>query len=164
MSTTECNKLHELLHDFDTAMLVTRSEQGELRSRPMALADIDGDGVLWFITQRMSGKVEEIADDSRVNVAMQSKTRFVSISGRATVVESREKIAELWNEAWKIWFPEGQDDPTLILLRVAGDSGEYWDNSGTSGVKYLIEAGKAYLTGTKPDVADDPKIHGRVRL
>jgi hypothetical protein len=44
------------------------------------------------------------------------------------------------------------------------DAGEYWDNSGTSGVKYLIEAGKAYLSGEKPDVATDSKIHGKVKL
>ncbi|MBA3480646.1 MAG: hypothetical protein H0T51_02420 [Pirellulales bacterium] len=44
------------------------------------------------------------------------------------------------------------------------DSGEYWDNSGLSGVKYFIEAGKAYLSGTKPDVAGDPRIHGKVNL
>ena len=35
--------------------------------------------------------------------------------------------------------------------------GEYWDNSGTSGVKYVIEAGKALLTGTRPEIDRDPK-------
>jgi hypothetical protein len=50
------------------------------------------------------------------------------------------------------------------LLRVHGDAGEYWDNTGTGGIKYLIEAGRAYLSGTKPDVAGDPKVHGKVAL
>jgi hypothetical protein len=31
-----------------------------------------------------------------------------------------------------------------------------------SGIKYAIEAGKAYLSGTKPDVAGDPKVHEKV--
>jgi hypothetical protein len=43
-------------------------------------------------------------------------------------------------------------------------AGEYWDNSGTSGVKYLVEAGKALRTGTRPDVDRDPKVHGKVEL
>jgi general stress protein 26 len=108
--------------------------------------------------------MEEIAADNHVNVVMQSQLKFVSISGHAAPVEDRAKVAELWNEAWKTWFPKGKDDPSLVLLRVDGDAGEYWDNSGSSGIKYLIEAGKAYLSGTRPDVEGDPKIHGKVRL
>lgn len=164
MATTAEEKLHDLLHDFDAAMLVTRAEDGHLRSRPMALADVDPDGTLWFMTQRHSGKVGEIVSDSHVNVALQSKLKFVSISGRATPVDDRGRIESLWNESWKTWFPGGKTDPSLVLLRVDPVSGEYWDNSGARGINYLIKAGKAYLSGTRPEVDDDLKIHGRVKM
>ncbi len=164
MATERDDKLRELLEDFDTAMLVTRSASGELRSRPMAVADVEADGILWFLTQRDSGKMEEIARDSHVNVVMQSSMKFVSISGTLTPVDDPAKVAELWNEAWKVWFPGGKDDPALVLLKVQGDKGEYWDNSGMSGIRYLIKAGKAYLSGTRPDMEGDPKIHGKVEL
>jgi general stress protein 26 len=164
MATATTDKLHDLLQDFDSAMLVTRTEDGQLRSRPMMLADVDADGTLWFMTGRDSGKMDEIKLDEHVNVALQTKRKFVSISGQARIINDRSKVTELWNDAWKVWFPGGKEDPTLRLLRVAGEMGEYWDNSGTSGVKYLIEAGKAYLRGTTPDVEGDPKIHGKVDL
>lgn len=164
MTIATDDKLRELLSDFDSAMLVTRTINGELRSRPMAVADVQPGGCLWFITERHSGKLEEIARDNHVNVAMQSRMKFVSVSGTAVVVEDRRKVEELWNEAWKIWFPGGKDDPSLILLKVQGENGEYWDNSGVSGIKYLIEAGKAYLSGTKPEVAGDPAVHGKVTM
>jgi general stress protein 26 len=164
MATDPNKKLRELLKDFDMAMLVTIANDGQLRSRPMAVADTDDNGTLWFMTQSDSPKIDEIAHDSHVNVAMQSSTKYLSISGTATPVKDRAKIAELWNEAWKTWFPEGKDDPKLMLVKVQGDKGEYWDNSGSSGIKYLIEAGKAYLSGTRPDVESDPKIHGKVEL
>ena len=165
MATDRDDKLQELLKDFDSAMLVTRTVAGELRSRPMAVADVELGGVLWFVTERHSGKIEEIARDSHVNVAMQGKMKFVSISGTAAAVDDPRKVAELWNETWKVWFPGGKTDPTLILLKVQGDAGEYWDNSGTSGIKYLIEAGKAYLSGEKPrEVEGDPKVHGKVAM
>jgi len=164
MTIATDDKLRELLSDFDSAMLVTRTINGELRSRPMAVADVQSGGCLWFITERHSGKLEEIARDNQVNVSMQSRMKFVSVSGTAVVVEDRRKVEELWNEAWKVWFPGGKDDPSLILLKVQGENGEYWDNSGASGIKYLIEAGKAYLSGTKPDVASDPTVHGKVAL
>src|SRR5262245_53601861 len=164
MATTEDKKLQELLGDFSHAMLVTRTTDGELRSRPMAVADIEPDGLMWFITERHSGKIGELAADNHVNVALQSRNKFISISGRATPLDDRRKVAALWNEAWRVWFPGGKDDPGLILLRVQGEKGEYWDNSGVSGIKYLIEAGRAYLSGEKPDVESDPKVHGKVKI
>jgi general stress protein 26 len=164
MATQIGEKLRELLEDFDSAMLVTRTAAGELRSRPMAVADVEPSGLLWFVTERHSGKLEEIARDSHVNVSMQSRMKFVSISGTAVAVDDPRKVAEVWNEAWKVWFPGGKDDPCLTLLKVHAEQGEYWDNSGMSGIKYLIEAGKAYLSGTKPDVAGDPKVHGKVAM
>lgn len=164
MATQPEAKLKELLADFSTAMLVTRAQSGELRSRPMVIADVEDDGTVWLMTQRHSPKMDEVAEDHDVNLALQSDLQFVSISGTASAVVDRQKIHEIWNESWKTWFPGGPDDPELALLRIQGLRGEYWDNSGLSGIKYLIEAGKAYLSGTKPDVANDPKIHGKVDL
>ncbi len=164
MTTSPDRKLHDLLEEFGIAMLVTRTPEGQLRGRPMALAEIEPDGTLWFITGKHSAKVDELAADSRVAVTMQSGTKFVSVSGKASPVADRARIARLWKVEYKVWFPGGQDDPEIVLLRVNGAAGEYWDNSGTSGLKYLIEAGKALLSGTRPDVDGDPKVHGKVDL
>ena len=149
MATHRDDKLRELLKDFDSAMLVMRPP-ANFGCGPDGRGMSNSGGVLWFVTERHSGKIEEIARDSHVNVAMQGKMKFVSISGTAAAVDDPRKVAELWNETWKVWFPGGKTDPTLILIKVQGDAGEYWDNSGTSGIEYLIEAGKAYLSGEKP--------------
>jgi len=162
MATTPENKLRELLEDFSVAMLVTRAQDGNLRGRPMALAEVEPDGTLWFATDRESGKMDELAKDSHVVVTMQSSTKFVSLSGRARPVDDHERVARLWKAEWKVWFPGGKDDPRILLLRIDGDSGEYWDNGGTGGVKYLIEAGKALVTGSRPNVGGDPKMHAKV--
>jgi general stress protein 26 len=164
MTTTSDDKLQELLKDFSIAMLVTRTTEGRLRSRPMAVADVQPDGTLWLLTDRNSGKLDEIAADQHVNVSAQSSSKFLSFSGIASGVDDRKKVAELWKESWRVWFPGGKDDPSLILVKIRGEMGEYWDNSGTSGIKYLIEAGKAYLCGTRPHLENDPKIHGKVAL
>jgi general stress protein 26 len=164
MMTSPDNKLRELLEEFGVAMLVTRTPEGQLRGRPMALAEVQTDGTLWFATDRNAAKVEELARDSHVAVTMQSGTKFVSLSGTASTVEDRQKVARLWKAEWKVWFPGGRDDPNIVLLRLDGQKGEYWDNSGTSGLKYIIEAGKALLTGSRPDVGEDPKVHAKVNL
>ena len=164
MTTTPDHKLRELLQDFRIAMLVTRGPQGQLRSRPMVLAQVEPDGTLWLLTDRYSGKLDEISQDSHVNVSAQSSSKFVSISGKASAVEDRRKVAELWQEPFKVWFTGGKEDPSLVLLKITGDAGEYWDNSGIGGIKYLIEAGRAYLSGTRPHLQNDPTIHGKVTL
>lgn len=163
-TTAPHSKLCDLIKDFHTVMLVTRTEGGELRSRPMALAEVESDGTVWLLTDRHSNKLDEISRDAHVNVTAQSSSKFVSISGAANQVEDREKIAELWNEAWKVWFPGGPNDPNLVLISINSTTGEYWDNSGLSGIQYLLKAGKAYLTGSRPEVGDDPKIHAKVKL
>jgi general stress protein 26 len=164
MATSVDTKLRELLNEFGVAMFVTRTPDGDLRGRPMALADAEPDGTLWFATDRHSGKVDELAADGHVAVTLQSATKFISLSGTAAAVDDRAKLAQLWKVEWKVWFPGGKDDPDVVLLRVEGSKGEYWDNSGTSGLKYLIAAGKALVTGTRPDVGEDPTVHAKVSL
>lgn len=156
--------LCHLLQEFNTAMLVTCSANGSLRGRPMAIADVEPDGNVWLLTDRTSGKMDEIADDNHVNITMQSKSKFVSFSGRIFASDDPQKLNELWKESWKIWFPGGKDDPNLVLLRIEGDSGEYWDDSGLQGIRYLFEAGKSYLTGTRPQIEGDTKLHSRVEI
>lgn len=155
-------KLIDLLHDFDTAMLVTRSDDGSLAARPMAIAQVEDDGHVWFVTDRNSGKIADLRLDSDVAVVMQSRNKFVSLSGIAHAVDNSVKLDELWNEAWKVWFPEGKDSNSLVLLRIEPGRGEYWDNAGLTGVKYLLKSGKAYLQGERPQT--DPSTNASVSL
>ncbi len=155
-------KLIDLVKDFDTAMLITHSEGDELEARPMAVARVENDGHIWFVTDRHSGKVCELKADANVVLTMQSSGKFVSLSGKAATVDDRKKLDELWSEAWKVWFPEGKTSDSIVLLRVAPTHAQYWDNSGLMGVKYLIKAGKAYLQGERPE--SDPKTNASVSL
>ncbi|MFG0291382.1 MAG: pyridoxamine 5'-phosphate oxidase family protein [Rhodopirellula sp. JB044] len=155
-------KLLELLNDFDNAMLVTRSSEGSLEARPMAVAQIEDDGDIWFVTDRNSGKVADLMLDDEVAVTMQSSNKFAVVSGTAQAVDDRAKLDELWSEAWKVWFPEGKASQSILLLRVDADHGEYWDNSDTNGLRYLIKAGKAYMRGERPET--DEAINASVSM
>lgn len=154
---------YERLEEFDTAMLVTHATDGELRARPMSMADVGENGELWFVTELDSAKVDEIIADSRVNISLQDDDKYLSISGRAIIVRDRAKIEELWNETWKVWFPDGQDDPNLALLKIDATEGEYWDMEGMNKLKYLFEAGKALATGTQLEM-DNDDMHNKVDL
>lgn len=155
-------QLHEVLTSFEQGMLVTRTAEGALRARPMAVAEIDEDDAVWFTTSEGPGKIDEIAGDSHVCVTFQDGQRFLSLSGDAEVVHDRAKLSRVWNEAWRPWFPGGEDDPSLVLLRITPRDGEYWDRSGVQGLKYLFEAVRARVEHRQ--MRTDERQHGRVRL
>lgn len=162
MATDTNERLSDLINDFSTAMLVTDSGNGVMRGRPMRMANIEMDGDLWFVTDGDSAKIEEIEKHPQVAVIFQGGSKFVSLSGKATVTREQSKINELWSEAWKVWFPEGKEDPNLMLLHVEAEQGEYWDNSGLRGLTYAFKAGQAYLQGERPEVGAD--INAKVDL
>lgn len=146
--------LIEMMRSFDTAMLVSRSEAEMLRARPMAVAELVENGEIWFLTDKHSGKIDEIQRDPRTAVIFQNRSQFVSLSGRSRIVENRAKVHELWSESWKVWFPAGKDDPTIMLVHFIPDEAEFWDNAGIRGLRYLFKAGVAYLQGQTPEVDD----------
>lgn len=157
-------RLNTLLSTFETAMLVTRTEGGGMRARPLSIAEAQDDGAMYFSTAIDSPKVEELEADPHVDVVMQDGRRFVSLSGVARVVRDRDLIDRLWRPAWKVWFPQGKDDPSLCLLRVDPTEAAYWDMTGTTGIRYAFEMAKAYVKGGRPPSDDDERHTARVKL
>jgi general stress protein 26 len=158
----ELNRLHQLLNRFDTAMLITHGPGNELHGRPMAVAQIEANCDLWFITAADTPKIQEIQTNSRVLVTFQEKdSRFVTLSGRAEIVHDAQKIGELWREVFRVWFPGGQSDPNLMLIRVFTEKGEYWDNGGLNRVTFMMDALRAYASKQALSM-DNGGRHGRV--
>jgi general stress protein 26 len=80
----------------------------------------------------------------------------VSVSGKAEIVTDQAKVKELWSEGLRTWFPKGQDDPEIGLIRVHPQGGEYWDSPSHTIVQ-LYGYVKAQLTGTQPTELNDQK-------
>ena len=127
----ERDKVWSLIKDAHSAVLVTVGPGGVLQSRPMGCLQKAFDGVLWFLTFRHSVKIDEITSNERVLVsyADPKKYEYVSVTGRARALDDRAKIKELWNEALRVWFPDGPDNPELILIAVEVDEAAYWTNA-----------------------------------
>lgn len=152
-------KLRELIKGIKIAMLTTVEADGTLRSRPMGTQQTEFDGDLWFFTGKNSGKVAEIQHDQHVNVsyAAPDDNRYVSVSGRAELIDDKTKEKELWNPFIKAWFPKGLDDPDLLLLKVRVEAAEYWDAPSSTMVN-LVGFAKAVLTGNRPDIGENEKL------
>jgi general stress protein 26 len=141
-------KVRDLIKDIGTAMLTSVDPDGRLVSRPMATQDVDFDGEVWFIAERHSENVRNLQRDPRVNVAYASNDAWVSLSGSAEVVDDEGRLAELWNTFTDAWLEGGPENPENILIKVSGESAEYWDTPGGK-VTQVANLVKAKVTGKR---------------
>lgn len=149
-------KLHSLIDVMHTAMLST-AQGARMRSRPMAVIKNEGH-VLWFFTGKDSDKAHEIEGHSQINVAFAdvSQNKYVSISGRAQIVDDRAKAKELWTVFAKGWF-DGPDDPDLRMIRFEMESAEYWD-APSSKTLYLFNLLRSAVTGSEVGMGENEKV------
>jgi general stress protein 26 len=158
--TGDLDKLRDMIKDIDFCMLTTMDEQGDPHSRPMSSnGDIDANGDLWFFTNASSHKVNEVERSPKVNVSFADpdNQRYVSVTGLAQLVRDRAKIDELWRPEFKMWFPEGKDDPEIALLRVGLEKGEYWD-SPSSTIGFALSFVSSLVTGKQPEFGENRKV------
>jgi len=140
-------KMLSIIRSTDTVLLMTRSVEGAIAGRPMALADVDDDGTIYLTTSIGSVKANEIAADPRVNLSVQTSKGIVSIEAEARLSQDRAMIDQLWKESWRIWYPEGRHAPSIAIIVISPTEGTYWDTSLAHGLSFLWRAVKAKLTG-----------------
>ena len=153
-------KIGELIKDVRICMMTTAAGNGSFDSRPMATQEVkDFDGSVWFLTRGESGKVREIEQDDHVTLLYSDpgNHNYVSLKGRASVSKDKAKVHELWNTMYKAWFPQGEDDPSITVLRIDVHEAQYWEASSSKlvfGIKYLAAA----ITGGSVDVGETGKV------
>ncbi len=126
----EVAKIAKLVKDFRFAMLTTIEGSGSLVAHPLTIQEAEFDGDLWFLIQKDSTTVRNLASDARAGVSLSSNDSWVSLSGTAGVVDAPQKLRELWNPAAEAWFPDGPEDPNVGVLKFTASGGEYWDTPG----------------------------------
>ena len=119
-----------------------------MASRPMGVPSGEKDkfdGTMWFLTRGSSDKVDEVASDRHVTLtfAEPKDSKYVTLKGKGSVSADRAKIKELWSPMYKAWFPGGEDDPDIAVMRVDVRTADYWEASSSKIVvmaKYAIAA------------------------
>src|SRR5690554_3755819 len=149
-------ELWEKVQDVRVAMLTTRNASGELQSRPMYTQETDFTGGIWFFTAKDSDKANNIRHSDQMNLAYAAPddSLYVSVTGTARLVDDRAKIRDLWNPVNKAFFPDGVDDPNLVLLEVDPSSAEMWD-SPSSKVRQLFSMVRTAVTGKHEDTGEN---------
>jgi len=120
--------VRHLLDGMSIGMLTTQTLDGETRSRPMLVHDVDDSGWLWFLTDRSSRKACELIHNPHASIAFQSPRgdRYVSVQGTAIVVRDDWQLKRIWNPTYRSWFPKGKRDPEIVLVALRIARAEYW--------------------------------------
>ncbi len=150
------------IKDIRTAMLTTVDADGTFTGRPMTTVQKQFDGTLWFFTSKTSPPAQDVLSKPSVGVQYvdHGKDLYVSLSGEASLDHDRNRIDGFWSPMVKAYFPDGKDDPDLVLLRIDVHKAEYWDVNESKPVQ-LFKMAKAIATGTRPT---DLGEHGTVKV
>lgn len=130
--SADMNRIAELVEGIEVAMLTTHAEDGSMVSRPLQVLELDRDGEFVFFTAIDSLKVAQLDEHADVNLAFVDprRHRYVSVRGSVRFDRDRATIDELWSLPQKVFFPEGKEDPHLVVLRVRVRDAAYWEPAG----------------------------------
>ncbi|MCF2442864.1 pyridoxamine 5'-phosphate oxidase family protein [Dyadobacter sp. CY345] len=153
-------KLKSLVEDIRFCMYTTY-ENGKIESRPMTTLDVDSEGNAWFFTSRQTeiGRETDNGESVTLIYSHPGDNTYLSVSGTASIVHDEAKKEELWSPLSKAWFPEGKNDPNLVVLKVTTDEAAYWDSPSSKMVVFFSMV-KAAVTGHQTDPGD----HGKLNL
>ncbi|MCR4525146.1 pyridoxamine 5'-phosphate oxidase family protein [Kocuria rhizophila] len=150
-SNENIQKVRDIIKGTRIAMLTHVDENGRLVSKPMATQEVDFDGTVRFIAERASDQGMDIQKNPNVNVAYSGNGAWVSLSGKARIVNDTDKLRELWSSFTGSWLEGGPENPNNVLIEIDADTAEYWDTPGGSKVTQVANLIKAKVTGNTVD-------------
>jgi len=157
-------KVEDLVAFVDKAkfcMMTTKTNEGLLASRCMALAAKEGNGVDFiFHANSESGKTDDLEANPEINLGfLNNSGEWASISGSASIESDREKVRKYYSQALKAWLGDlgdgkhdgGPEDPRIILIKVNSKTIQYAVSRSTQ-IGSTIEVVKGMVTGQAPQV------------
>ncbi|KAK4109628.1 putative bli-3 protein [Canariomyces notabilis] len=139
------------------AMMTTRdAASGNLVSRCMALAAQETGGIdLLFYTNAESGKAEDLASDSHINIGfLNNSGEWASVSGVANVVTDRSLVKQHYSPHLKAWLGDlgdgthdgSENDPRIGIIRVKMTTAHY-SISSKNIIGRMAEIAQGAVTG-----------------
>ena len=147
----QMDTIQAMVKDIKYTMMTTRNDENHLHSCPMNTTETSiGAKEIWFIGHSPCETVSSIEKNPEVNLAYVSEDgkKYLSITGKAELVEDQEKLDELWSPIYNAFYEQGKEDPNVQLIKVVPHGAEYW-LSGSSVVNMFKMTTAAVMDGKK---------------
>lgn len=142
--------------------MVTIVVDGDIKTRPMS-GHIDRDNHrILFITHRHTGAIAEAlrAPSISISIIEESRNFYAAVACRASEVDDRELLRQIWTPMASAWFPAGPDDPDATLLALTPVSAELWEGPASS-MLVAFKLATAKILGRTPDLGVNATIDMR---
>lgn len=110
----------------DSPFLFLQLDRDPDSAVPMtAQLDVDADGAIWFFTSRdhtFAG-----GGPATATFAGKGHDIFARFRGILSEETRRERLNEEWSRFVEAYFPDGKDDPNLLMLRMDLGEAEIWN-------------------------------------
>lgn len=157
MAEDEVSRVWSLIEDISIAMVVTRATGQTMRARPMAARADQAANAIYFLTDAEAAKDDEVRRDENVCLSFvdTNKQKYLSVTGRAEILNDRDKIKRFWSVFDKVFWSDA-DDPAIRLLKVQPEQAEYWERAGIVATAVKMIAAK--VAGGTPDLGSNEKV------
>lgn len=137
MAKNNLKEITSKMRELDICMFTTQTSRGLLTSRPMSNnGDVEYDGNSYFFTYEKSQKVKDIKQNSQVILNFKgANDLYISLGGKARLINNKEKLKEHWLDELNQWFPDGVDTQGVVMIHVKGDRIKYWQREDEGEVK-----------------------------
>ena len=153
-ASNDVDRVWELMEKISICMLTTHDGE-RIRSRPMAAFVRRDEDTIYFLGDAHHHKDDEIHDNPNVGLAFADGSKFVSVTGHASVSRDKAKIKELWGPSAKAWW-DSPEDPNIRLLTVTPDDAEFWEGPGK--IVGMIKMAAAAATSSRPNYGENRKV------
>ena len=154
--TGDIDRVWKLIEKIGICMFASR-EGEKIRSRPMGAKPRQSSNAIYFLTDERGHKDEQVAQDSHVclSFAQPSDGKFLTISGRARVLNNRTLIRELWDTGAEARW-SGADDPAVRAIEVTPEDAQFWE--GPHGIAATFAMVIAAATAGPPVLGEQRKV------
>ncbi len=154
--TGDIDRVWKLIEKIGVCMFASR-EGEQIRSRPMGAKPRQSSNAIYFLTDERGDKDEQVEHDAHVclSFAQPSDGKFLTISGRARILNDRELIRELWDSSAEAWW-SGPEDPAVRALEVTPEDAQFWE--GPHGIAATFAMVVAAATAGPPVLGEQRKV------
>ena len=117
-----------LLEPGKPVFLVTIGEDGRPDARAMATVKVETCKTVWMLTGKNSDKYRELLrrpESMLYATDLEDGAGYLELRlwGRMELLDDAASRAQAWRDEYCCYFPGGQDDPNLCVLKFTAESG-----------------------------------------
>jgi len=154
--TEHVERIWELAKRIGICMFVTWDGDRQ-RARPLAAHVEKDEQAIYFLTDVSGEKDDQVENFPVVTLAFadHAHSKYVSITGTATVSNDRARIKDLWSPFAKAWW-DSPEDPSIRVVKVSPQDAELWDSPGR--IVSTISMLAAAVTRRAPKIGENAKV------